>query len=138
MTLGEYLETLDKTQNVSIGTNKGSGYLYIGSADNIIGISTAFASVYRAAKRELLKDNQLIHDGKVHTDYCVERIQRRITIRSEYVHNYSPALKRDIKEVYDRWSEDGIAIIIDGIEYGFWSADEFENNDRKTPVRYRV
>lgn len=40
--------------------------------------------------------------------------------------------------MYKRYSEDGIAIIIDGEEYGFWSADEFRNKDRKTNMRYRL
>lgn len=138
MDLKEYLHTIPKMQVVSIGTKSGSGYLYIGLAGDIVGISRSFANICRTAKKELLHDNQLLHSGRVQNKDYIDRVQRRIDIRSEYIRTYLPALKRNVHEVYERYSEDGVAVIIDGEEYGFWSADEFRNKDRKTNMRYRL
>lgn len=137
MKLGEYLKETQET-TVSIGTRGGSGYLYIGPVSNLTGIANSFGVVFRLAKRELKDDAQLLISGRIISDENIERIQHRIDIRNKYMKGYLPVLKREVLEVYERASEDGIAVIVDGAEYGYWTKEEFESKERSTQARYML
>lgn len=137
MKLSEYLKETSETM-VSIGTKGGSGYLYIGPVSNLPGIANSFAVIYRSAKRELHDDEKTLTSGRIISDENIERIQHRIDIRNEYMKSYLPALKREVLEVYKRLSEDGVAVIVDGAEYGYWSKEEFESKERTTQARYML
>ena len=138
MKLSEYLKTLPEDQTVAIGTIGGSGYLYIGSLTDTNFIIAAFATIYRNAKRELARDKEKLNSGRDQTDDYRERMQHRIDIREEYLSTYLPALKRNVLNVYNRFTDDSIAIIIDGREYGYWDKDEYENKSKESNVRYML
>ena len=137
MKLSEYLKGTQET-TVSIGTRGGGGYLYIGPVSNLPGIANSFAVIYRSAKRELADDKKTLISGRIISDENIDRIQHRIDIRDEYIKTYLPVLKREVLEVYERASEDGIAVIVSGAEYGYWSKEEFESKERTTQARYML
>lgn len=137
MNLSEYLKGT-KASTVSIGTKGGSGYLYIGAVNNLPGIANSFGLVYRAAKREMADDKRLLVSGRVQDENYAARVQHRIDIRSKYISNYLPVLKREVLSTFDRITEDGVAVIVDGTEYGYWSKKELEAKIKFTRARYML
>ena len=137
MKLSEYLKEIN-VSTVSIGTKGGSGYLYIGPPDNLTGIANSFGLVYRAAKREMTDDKRLLLREKVQDENYIARVQHRIDIRSEYINSYLPVLQRDVVSGYERLTEDGVAVIVGGTEYGYWSKNEFESKTKFTRARYML
>ena len=138
MKLGEYLKTLPESQTVAVGTVGGSGWVYIGTLDDLNNIVTSFASIFRNAKRELERDEQFLISGRAESKGSIERVTHRIEHHKNYLNGYSPALKRDVQKVYDRFTDNSIAVIIDGREYGYWDKEEYENRYRQTKVRYKL
>lgn len=138
MKLGEYLKTLPSSQMVAVGTVGGSGYVYIGTLDDLNNVVTSFASIFRNAKRELERDEQFLISGRAESKGSIERVTHRIAHHKDYLNGYSPALKRDVQKVYDRFTDNSIAVIIDGREYGYWDREEYENGYKQTNVRYKL
>lgn len=138
MQLGEYLKTLPESQTVAVGTVGGSGWMYIGTLDDLNNIVTSFASIFRNAKRELERDEQFLNSGRAESKNSIAKVTHRIEHHKAYLDGYLPALKRDIQRVYNRFTDNSIAIVIDGREYGYWDKEEYENRYRQTKVRYKL
>ena len=138
MQLGEYLKTLPESQTVAVGTVGGSGWVYIGTLDDLNNIVTSFASIFRNAKRELERDEQVLNSGRAESKNSIEKVTHRIEHHKAYLDGYLPALKRDIQRVYNRFTDNSIAIVIDGREYGYWDEEEYKNRYRQTKVRYKL
>lgn len=138
MQLGEYLKTLPESQTVAVGTVGGSGWVYIGTLDDPNNIVTSFASIFRNAKRELERDEQFLNSGRAESKNSIAKVTHRIEHHKAYLDGYLPALKRDIQRVYNRFTDNSIAIVIDGREYGYWDKEEYENRYRQTKVRYKL
>jgi hypothetical protein len=138
MQLGEYLKTLPESQTVAVGTVGGSGWVYIGTLDDLNNIVTSFASIFRNAKRELERDEQFLNSGRAESKNSIAKVTHRIEHHKAYLDGYLPALKRDIQRVYNRFTDNSIAIVIDGREYGYWDKEEYENRYRQTKVRYKL
>lgn len=138
MQLGEYLKTLPESQTVAVGTVGGSGWVYIGTLDDPNNIVTSFASIFRNAKRELERDEQFLNSGRAESENSIAKVTHRIEHHKAYLDGYLPALKRDIQRVYNRFTDNSIAIVIDGREYGYWDKEEYENRYRQTKVRYKL
>ena len=138
MQLGEYLKTLPESQTVAVGTVGGSGWVYIGTLDDLNNIVTSFASIFRNAKRELERDEQFLNSGRAESKNSIEKVTHRIEHHKAYLDGYLPALKRDIQRVYNRFTDNSIAIVIDGREYGYWDEEEYKNRYRQTKVRYKL
>lgn len=138
MQLGEYLKTLPESQTVAVGTVGGSGWVYIGTLDDLNNIVTSFASIFRNAKRELERDEQFLNSGRAESKNSIAKVTHRIEHHIAYLDGYLPALKRDIQRVYNRFTDNSIAIVIDGREYGYWDEEEYKNRYRQTKVRYKL
>lgn len=138
MQLGEYLKTLPESQTVAVGTVGGSGWVYIGTLDDLNNIVTSFASIFRNAKRELERDEQFLNSGRAESKNSITKVTHRIEHHKVYLDGYLPALKRDIQRVYNRFTDNSIAIVIDGREYGYWDEEEYKNRYRQTKVRYKL
>lgn len=138
MQLGEYLKTLPESQTVAVGTVGGSGWVYIGTLDDLNNIVTSFASIFRNAKRELERDEQFLNSGRAESENSIAKVTHRIAHHKAYLDGYLPALKRDIQRVYNRFTDNSIAIVIDGREYGYWDEEEYKNRYRQTKVRYKL
>lgn len=138
MQLGEYLKTLPESQTVAVGTVGGSGWVYIGTLDDLNNIVTSFASIFRNAKRELERDEQFLNSGRAESKNSIAKVTHRIEHHKAYLDGYLPALKRDIQRVYNRFTDNSIAIVIDGREYGYWDKEEYKNRYRQTKVRYKL
>lgn len=138
MQLGEYLKTLPESQTVAVGTVGGSGWAYIGTLDDLNNIVTSFASIFRNAKRELERDEQFLNSGRAESKNSIAKVTHRIEHHKAYLDGYLPALKRDIQRVYNRFTDNSIAIVIDGREYGYWDEEEYKNRYRQTKVRYKL
>lgn len=138
MQLGEYLKTLPESQTVAVGTVGGSGWVYIGTLDDLNNIVTSFASIFRNAKRELERDEQFLNSGRAESKNSIAKVTHRIEHHKAYLDEYLPALKRDIQRVYNRFTDNSIAIVIDGREYGYWDEEEYKNRYRQTKVRYKL
>lgn len=138
MQLGEYLKTLPESQTVAVGTVVGSGWVYIGTLDDLNNIVTSFASIFRNAKRELERDEQFLNSGRAESKNSIAKVTHRIEHHKAYLDGYLPALKRDIQRVYNRFTDNSIAIVIDGREYGYWDEEEYKNRYRQTKVRYKL
>lgn len=138
MQLGEYLKTLPESQTVAVGTVGGSGWVYIGTLDDLNNIVTSFASIFRNAKRELERDEQFLNSGRAESKNSIAKVTHRIEHHKAYLDGYLPALKRDIQRVYNRFTDNSIAIVIDGREYGYWDEEEYKNRYRQTKVRYKL
>lgn len=138
MQLGEYLKTLPESQTVAVGTVGGSGWVYIGTLDDLNNIVTSFASIFRNAKRELERDEQFLNSGRAESKNSIAKVTHRIEHHKAYLDEYLPALKRDIQRVYNRFTDSSIAIVIDGREYGYWDEEEYKNRYRQTKVRYKL
>lgn len=138
MQLGEYLKTLPESQTVAVGTVGGSGWVYIGTLADLNNIVTSFASIFRNAKRELERDEQFLNSGRAESKNSIAKVTHRIEHHKAYLDGYLPALKRDIQRVYNRFTDNSIAIVIDGREYGYWDKEEYENRYRQTKVRYKL
>lgn len=138
MQLGEYLKTLPESQTVAVGTVGGSGWVYIGTLDDLNNIVTSFASIFRNAKRELERDEQFLNSGRAESKNSIAKVTHRIEHHKAYLDGHLPALKRDIQRVYNRFTDNSIAIVIDGREYGYWDKEEYENRYRQTKVRYKL
>lgn len=138
MQLGEYLKTLPESQTVAVGTVGGSGWVYIGTLDDLNNIVTSFASIFRNAKRELERDEQFLNSGRAESKNSIAKVTHRIEHHKAYLDGYLPALKRDMQRVYNRFTDNSIAIVIDGREYGYWDEEEYKNRYRQTKVRYKL
>ena len=138
MQLGEYLKTLPESQTVAVGTVGGSGWVYIGTLADLNNIVTSFASIFRNAKRELERDEQFLNSGRAESKNSIAKVTHRIEHHKAYLDGYLPALKRDIQRVYNRFTDNYIAIVIDGREYGYWDEEEYKNRYRQTKVRYKL
>lgn len=138
MQLGEYLKTLPESQTVAVGTVGGSGWVYIGTLADLNNIVTSFASIFRNAKRELERDEQFLNSGRAESKNSIAKVTHRIEHHKAYLDEYLPALKRDIQRVYNRFTDNSIAIVIDGREYGYWDEEEYKNRYRQTKVRYKL
>lgn len=138
MQLGEYLKTLPESQTVGVGTVGGSGWVYIGTLADLNNIVTSFASIFRNAKRELERDEQFLNSGRAESKNSIAKVTHRIEHHKAYLDGYLPALKRDIQRVYNRFTDNSIAIVIDGREYGYWDEEEYKNRYRQTKVRYKL
>lgn len=138
MQLGEYLKTLPESQTVAVGTVGGSGWVYIGTLADLNNIITSFASIFRNAKRELERDEQFLNSGRAESKNSIAKVTHRIEHHKAYLDGYLPALKRDIQRVYNRFTDNSIAIVIDGREYGYWDEEEYKNRYRQTKVRYKL
>lgn len=138
MQLGEYLKTLPESQTVTVGTVGGSGWVYIGTLADLNNIVTSFASIFRNAKRELERDEQFLNSGRAESKNSIAKVTHRIEHHKAYLDGYLPALKRDIQRVYNRFTDNSIAIVIDGREYGYWDEEEYKNRYRQTKVRYKL
>lgn len=138
MQLGEYLKTLPESQTVAVGTVDGSGWVYIGTLADLNNIVTSFASIFRNAKRELERDEQFLNSGRAESKNSIAKVTHRIEHHKAYLDGYLPALKRDIQRVYNRFTDNSIAIVIDGREYGYWDEEEYKNRYRQTKVRYKL
>ena len=138
MQLGEYLKTLPESQTVAVGTVGGSGGGYIGTLADLNNIVTSFASIFRNAKRELERDEQFLNSGRAESKNSIAKVTHRIEHHKAYLDGYLPALKRDIQRVYNRFTDNSIAIVIDGREYGYWDEEEYKNRYRQTKVRYKL
>ena len=138
MQLGEYLKTLPESQTVAVGTVGGSGWVYIGTLADLNNIVTSFASIFRNAKRELERDEQFLNSGRAESKNSIAKVTHRLEHHKAYLDGYLPALKRDIQRVYNRFTDNSIAIVIDGREYGYWDKEEYENRYRQTKVRYKL
>lgn len=138
MQLGEYLKTLPESQTVAVGTVGGSGWVYIGTLADLNNIVTSFASIFRNAKRELERDGQFLNSGRAESKNSIAKVTHRIEHHKAYLDGYLPALKRDIQRVYNRFTDNSIAIVIDGREYGYWDEEEYKNRYRQTKVRYKL
>ena len=138
MQLGEYLKTLPESQTVAVGTVGGSGWVYIGTLADLNNIVTSFASIFRNAKRELERDEQFLNSGRAESENSIAKVTHRIEHHKAYLDGYLPALKRDIQRVYNRFTDNSIAIVIDGREYGYWDEEEYKNRYRQTKVRYKL
>lgn len=138
MQLGEYLKTLPESQTVAVGTVGGSGWVYIGTLDDLNNIVTSFASIFRNAKRELERDEQFLNSGRAESKNSIAKVTHRIEHHKAYLDGYLPTLKRDIQRVYNRFTDNSIAIVIDGREYGYWDEEEYKNRYRQTKVRYKL
>ena len=138
MQLGEYLKTLPESQTVAVGTVGGSGWVYIGTLADLNNIVTSFASIFRNAKRELKRDEQFLNSGRAESKNSIAKVTHRIEHHKAYLDGYLPALKRDIQRVYNRFTDNSIAIVIDGREYGYWDEEEYKNRYRQTKVRYKL
>lgn len=138
MQLGEYLKTLPESQTVAVGTVGGSGWVYIGTLADLNNIVTSFASIFRNAKRELERDEQFLNSGRAESKNSIAKVTHRIEHHKAYLDGYLPALKRDIQLVYNRFTDNSIAIVIDGREYGYWDEEEYKNRYRQTKVRYKL
>lgn len=138
MQLGEYLKTLPESQTVAVGTIGGSGWVYIGTLADLNNIVTSFASIFRNAKRELERDEQFLNSGRAESKNSIAKVTHRIEHHKAYLDGYLPALKRDIQRVYNRFTDNSIAIVIDGREYGYWDEEEYKNRYRQTKVRYKL
>ena len=138
MQLGEYLKTLPESQTVAVGTVGGSGWVYIGTLADLNNIVTSFASIFRNAKRELERDEQFLNSGGAESKNSIAKVTHRIEHHKAYLDGYLPALKRDIQRVYNRFTDNSIAIVIDGREYGYWDEEEYKNRYRQTKVRYKL
>lgn len=138
MQLGEYLKTLPESQTVAVGTVGGSGWVYIGILADLNNIVTSFASIFRNAKRELERDEQFLNSGRAESKNSIAKVTHRIEHHKAYLDGYLPALKRDIQRVYNRFTDNSIAIVIDGREYGYWDEEEYKNRYRQTKVRYKL
>ena len=136
MQLGEYLKTLPESQTVAVGTVGGSGWVYIGTLADLNNIVTSFASIFRNAKRELERDEQFLNSGRAESKNSIAKVTHRIEHHKAYLDGYLPALKRDIQRVYNRFTDNSIAIVIDGREYGYWDEEEYKNRYRQ--VRYKL
>ena len=138
MQLGEYLKTLPESQTVAVGTVGGSGWVYIGTLADLNNIVTSFASIFRNAKRELERDEQFLNSGRAESKNSIAKVTHRIEHHKAYLDGYLPALKRDIQRVYNRFTDNSIAIVIDGREYGYWDEEEYKNRYRQTKVRNKL
>ena len=138
MQLGEYLKTLPESQTVVVGTVGGSGWVYIGTLADLNNIVTSFASIFRNAKRELERDEQFLNSGRAESKNSIAKVTHRIEHHKAYLDGYLPALKRDIQRVYNRFTDNSIAIVIGGREYGYWDEEEYKNRYRQTKVRYKL
>lgn len=138
MQLEEYLKTLPESQTVAVGTVGGSGWVYIGTLADLNNIVTSFASIFRNAKRELERDEQFLNSGRAESKNSIAKVTHRIEHHKAYLDGYLPALKRDIQRVYNRFTDNSIAIVIDGREYGYWDEEEYKNRYRQTKVRYKL
>lgn len=138
MQLGEYLKTLPESQTVAVGTVGGSGWVYIGTLDDLNNIVTSFASIFRNAKRELERDEQFLNSGRAESKNSIAKVTHRIEHHKAYLDGYLPALKRDMQRIYNRFTDNSIAIVIDGREYGYWDEEEYKNRYRQTKVRYKL
>lgn len=138
MQLGEYLKTLPESQTVAVGTVGGSGWVYIGTLADLNNIVTSFASIFRNAKRELERDEQFLNSGRAESKNSIAKVTHRIEHHKAYLDGYLPALKRDIQRVYNRFTDNSIAIVINGREYGYWDEEEYKNRYRQTKVRYKL
>jgi hypothetical protein len=138
MQLGEYLKTLPESQTVAVGTVGGSGWVYIGTLADLNNIVTSFASIFRNAKRELERDEQFLNSGRAESKNSIAKVTHRIEHHKAYLDGYLPALKRDIQRVYNRFTDNSIAIVIGGREYGYWDEEEYKNRYRQTKVRYKL
>ena len=140
MKIKTYLNKLNKTDIVSIGTRSGSGYMYIGEACNVDQIILEIERYRDRISRELIElegDIALLaredpaNIGMDAYEYAASmaNILDGIKRRRKYLKNYVDVLKRDVCEVEDRLAEEGVRVIITGSERGsFWVKSEYDEH----------
>ena len=144
MKLKEYLKNLDGNTIVSIGANRGSGYMYIGKAENVDLILKIFEE-YREEKMfefaELIdkltkwsfdtpeKTGMEATDARNVVEYATLMHHLCVTYKKteKYLRTYRNPFDRDIVATTKRIDEKGYRVIIEGREYGdFWFKSEFD------------
>ena len=136
MKLKTYLNKLNETDIVSIGTKNGGGYVYIGEAGNVEQILKEFESYRDKVTAKLEADRKMESDlaketpvaGDVHL-YAkgLAALYSIIEKRVKYLKGYVDPFKRDVHDEGTRICDDGVRIIISGDEKGdFWFKDEYD------------
>lgn len=140
MTLREYLEKADAEEILHIGS--GNSFFFVGPKGEFKpeDIDTFFKD---EAKRRCENYAKCISRSleRVFSDGLEEKAKqsshRRIKEHLQpilsnvtYLHDFTPVIKREVKETYKRLQDDGIVVIVEGTEFGlYW--------DRKEYLEYR-
>lgn len=137
MKLQKKLEALGTAQ-VSIGTKDGSGWIYIGPANEFEGINKAFEESLEEVKRNLERNRldvlgimSRVMNGKTNNATpmdianSIHMAYRKYDANRIAINNFKPATERAIVDCYER-STDGVeyAIHIVGTETGVWTRNE--------------
>ena len=140
------MKLLDKlkelgTEFVYVGS--GSGFVYIGNANNAVESLRKVDETYRnnaadligASQKAIARNEKSLHDAKVKGDREeIERVEqsiewhnKQINKQSEYIKQYVPFSEREVTEMYRRRfvAPLGEIIIVCGEEVGpYWTLDE--------------
>lgn len=146
MKLKRYLKTLNEKDIVSIATEKGSNYVYIGEAGNVELISKTFedyhkniSNTFEKLKHKIkalsLSAPELGEDDDKNLDIVLDYSKRisyayaMFNRSKKYLLNYVDPMKRDVISTEKRDAEKGVRIIISGSDNGkYWFKSEFDKD----------
>lgn len=136
-TLNEALAELDAGSKVAIGTEKGGGFIYIGTVEG------AFKDVHRLFETDLNRQKYFMRkafymldkysflppeDGGI-LEYCkiISDNYKKYRVYRNKIDNFEDPMARQIKNMYQK--EDGcLAIIVNGAEIGsVWLEEEYND-----------
>lgn len=134
-TLFDVLSGMESYSKVSIGTEKGGGFMFIGTVEKALNdIHKLFNNDLKRQKYYMFKDYQILNKNAFLTPedgdillYCkaISDTYRRYKAYRDQIDNFKDPMKRPIKNIYQE--EDGsIRIIISGREKGpIWIEEEY-------------
>lgn len=116
MTLREFLGNMDSKSVVAIGPADGNGYMYVGEAGNTDEIDLRYEEYLNMI---IKRRDEVLTTGWKSYDL--------LDIYNKYMDEYVGPLEREVVEHYYKETDDGTAILIEGIEAGpVWTRDEYE------------
>lgn len=140
MTLQEYLEKANAEEILHIGA--GNSFFFVGPKDEFKpeDIDTFFKGEakqrcenyvkYISRSLERVFSDGLEEETKRSSHRRIKKHLQPILSNVTYLHDFTPVIKREVKETYKRLQGDGIVVIVDGTEFGpYW--------DRKEYLEYR-
>lgn len=130
--LEDCLEMMNENTMVSIGSNFGTGYIYVGPAGDVDAIENAFNECLRKAKSNQEAAISCIFDmlseplEKKGEDYVLDDILSRADVitkrldrykrETNYIDTFRPVMERDVIDMYHNIENETMVIIVYGIE----------------------
>lgn len=147
MTLREYLEKADADTILHIGS--GNSFFFVGPKGEFKpeDIDTFFKDKAKRLCENYVKCisrslERVFSDGleekmKQSSHRRIKEHLRLILSNVTYLHDFTPVIKREVKETYKRLQGDGIVVIVDGTEFGlYWDRKEYlEHREKRKRIR---